>query len=83
MWAVYINRLKQFFTTTANKSITCRGTCYLELLPLSYSELQNAKLASDNIHQHIIAGDILRFGTSSQTFLSGWVDMYKLNCKEM
>jgi len=29
---------------------------YLELLPLSYAELQKAKLATDNINQHIITG---------------------------
>ncbi|MCI0750730.1 MAG: ATP-binding protein [Flammeovirgaceae bacterium] len=29
---------------------------YLELLPLSYAELVNAKMAYNNIHQHIITG---------------------------
>ena len=52
---------------------------YLELLPLSYSELQKAKLATDNINQHIITGgypEIWNEKLNPNKWMSGYVQTY-------
>ena len=52
---------------------------YLELLPLSYAELQNAKLASDNVNQHIITGgypEIWNEKLNPSKWMSGYVQTY-------
>ena len=52
---------------------------YLELLPLSYAELQIANLASDNINQHIIAGgypEIWNEGLNPSKWMSGYIQTY-------
>lgn len=52
---------------------------YLELLPLSYAELQKAKLATDNINQHIITGgypEIWNEKLNPSKWMSGYVQTY-------
>jgi uncharacterized protein len=52
---------------------------YLELLPLSYAELQKAKLATDNINQHIITGgypEIWNEKLNPSKWMGGYVQTY-------
>ncbi len=52
---------------------------YLELLPLSYVELQKAKLATQNIKQHIITGgypEIWNEKLNPSKWMSGYVQTY-------
>ena len=52
---------------------------YLELLPLSYAELQKAKLATDNIHQHIITvgyPEIWNEKLNPSKWMGGYVQSY-------
>jgi predicted AAA+ superfamily ATPase len=52
---------------------------YLELLPLSYAELQKAKLATDNINQHIITGgypEIWNEKLNPTKWMGGYVQTY-------
>ena len=52
---------------------------YLELLPLSYAELQKANLAGDNINQHIITGgypEIWNEKLNPSKWMSGYIQTY-------
>jgi uncharacterized protein len=52
---------------------------YLELLPLSYAELQHAKLATDNINQHIITGgypEIWNEKLNPSKWMGGYIQTY-------
>ena len=52
---------------------------YLELLPLSYAELQKADLASDNINQHIITGgypEIWNEKLNPYRWMGGYIHTY-------
>lgn len=52
---------------------------YLELLPLSYTELQSAKLATDNINLHILTGgypEIWNEKLNPSKWMSGYVQTY-------
>lgn len=52
---------------------------YLELLPLSYAELQKADLASDNINHHIITGgypEIWNEKLNPYIWMGGYVQTY-------
>ena len=52
---------------------------YLELLPLSYAELQKANLATDNINQHIITGgypEIWNESLNPSKWMSSYIQTY-------
>jgi uncharacterized protein len=52
---------------------------YVELLPLSYAELQNAKLATTNIHQQMLMGgypEIWKEKLNPTKWMSGYVQTY-------
>jgi uncharacterized protein len=54
---------------------------YLELLPLSYAELQKAKLATDNINHHILMGgypEIWQEKLNPSKWMSGYIQTYLL-----
>ena len=52
---------------------------YLELLPLSYAELKIAKLATDNIHKHILTGgypEIWNESLNANKWMSSYTQTY-------
>ena len=52
---------------------------YLELLPLSFAELQKAKLATDNINQHILTGgypEIWNEKLNPSKWMGGYIQTY-------
>ena len=52
---------------------------YLSLLPLSYAELKNAKLASGNVNRHILTGgypEIWKEKLSAGTWMNSYVQTY-------
>ncbi len=54
---------------------------YLELLPLSYAELQKAKLAKDNINHHILMGgypEIWQEKLNPSKWMNGYMQTYLL-----
>jgi uncharacterized protein len=54
---------------------------YLELLPLSYAELQKAKLATDNINHHILMGgypEIWQEKLNPSKWMNGYMQTYLL-----
>jgi uncharacterized protein len=54
---------------------------YLELLPLSYAELQKAKLATDNINHHILMGgypEVWQEKLNPSKWMNGYMQTYLL-----
>jgi uncharacterized protein len=54
---------------------------YIELLPLSYAELQKAKLATDNVNHHILMGgypEIWQEKLSPNKWMNGYIQTYLL-----